>query len=100
MVLGIIVKDRVYYFRGYVAKELRVYVGKLTVDKSLRTKNKKVALRKVKFLELEFSYYSERLKMSLINKEVMDKKVQGYWADKVKHQKKCYTTYLEIQGRL
>ena len=48
MVLGIVKKRSTYYFRGYIPKKLRCIINRATIDKSLKTKNKKEALQLVK----------------------------------------------------
>ena len=56
MVLGLIKKLSGYYFRAYVPKGLIRVFNQETIDKSLKTKNKRKALRVTKLLELDFKY--------------------------------------------
>ena len=69
MVMSIVLKDKVYFFRGYVPKRLLNLLKQQTFDKSLKTKNKKRAIILAKPLHIKFKYLMKELEMSLSSQD-------------------------------
>ena len=63
MVLGIVKKDKMYFFRGYVPKKLLYILRQQTFDKCLKTKNKNKAIMKSKTLEIKFKYLMKEIEL-------------------------------------
>ena len=81
MILGIVKKRNTYYFRGYIPKKLRCIINQATIDRSLKTKNKKDALRLVKHYEIQFKYLMKGFKIALENKDELYSFLDNYLND-------------------
>ena len=65
--MSIVKKDKVYFFRGYVPKKLLTLLKQQTFDKSLKTKNKNIAIIKAKPLAIRFKYLMKELEFMIKN---------------------------------
>ena len=70
--MSLICKKDGYYFRGFVPKKLFDIIYQKTIDKKLCTHNRKVALRRVKNLQIIFKYLIEELILAKKNKKIYD----------------------------
>lgn len=70
MVLSIVKKDNVYFFRGYVPKKLLTLLKQQTFDKSLKTKNKNIAIIKAKPLLIRFKYLMKELELMIDSNDI------------------------------
>ena len=89
MILGIVRKRSTYYFRGYIPKKLSGIINQATIDRSLKTKNKKAALRLVKHYEIQFKYLMKGFKIALENKNelysFLDNYLNDYLSEREEH---------------
>ncbi len=88
MILGIVKKRNTYYFRGYIPKRLRCIIKQATIDKSLKTKNKKEALQLVKNYEIQFKYLMKGFKIALENKNELYSFLDNYLNDYLSEREK------------
>ena len=79
--MSIVKKIDGYYFRGYVPRHLQLKYGKKTQDKKLYTNNKRVALKLVKVVKIEFEYeiYARYTEMANLDKKsVIGSRIDDY----------------------
>ncbi len=102
MILGIVKKRSTYYFRGYIPKKLRTIINQATIDKSLKTKNKKEALRLVKNYEIQFKYLMKGFKIAFENKNDLNSFLDDYLDDSLlKREEDLYLTpFTDISERI
>ena len=65
--MGVIKCGKYYYFRGYVPKKLLIYFKYKTISKTLRTRNKTEAIRKVKNVKLNFQNLMMKVELIVHN---------------------------------
>ena len=88
--MSIVKKNKVYFFRGYVPKKLLTLLRQQTFDKSLKTKNKNIAIIKAKPLRIKFKYIMKELELMIEKSSNIYTYLDEYLNKTFKHREKSF----------